>query len=321
MASADDRTTDVLLTDVHAHFVTDDYVAAARAAGIEHPDGMPAWPDWGLDAQLADMDRRRIGRAILSISSPGVHFGDDAAAAALARDVNDAAADLVAARPGRLSFFASLPLPDVEAARTEARRALALPGARGVILESHAQGQYLGDPALEPLWADLEAAGAIVFVHPTSPVGAEGTDLGRPRPMLEFMADSTRSIVDLVLAGVLERHPALQVVVPHSGASLALLSDRVALFQSAFGLGGMPFASALQRLWFDLAGTPFPHAAPLLARVAGEEHLLYGSDSCWTPAPAVDALLESIEQADPPASATSWRALTARNADRLLGEG
>ncbi|MBK0331779.1 amidohydrolase [Brachybacterium sp. MASK1Z-5] len=315
MTTAPDR-----LIDVHAHFVTDDYVDAARAAGIEHPDGMPGWPQWDLAAQIEDMDRRGIEHAVLSVSSPGVHFGDDVSAASLARAVNDAAAAFVAEHPQRLSFFASLPLPDVDAARVEARRAFALPGARGVILESNARGQYLGDQVLEPLWAELEAAGAIVFVHPTSPVGADGTALGRPRPMLEFMADSTRSIVDLVLAGALDRHPGLRVIVPHSGASLALLSDRVALFQDGFGLGGAPFADALRGFWFDLAGTPFPHAAPLLVDVAGSHRVLYGSDSCWTPAPAVDAQIESIDRAEPPLGATSWRRLTTRNAETLLGE-
>lgn len=305
---------------MHAHFVTDDYEAAARAAGHHLPDGMPAWPTWNVAQQLADMGRRGIRRAVLSISSPGVHFGDDDDARGLARYVNDEAASIVRAHPDRFMFFASLPVPDVSGALHEARRAITELGAIGVVLESNAHGQYLGDAALEPLWEELEARHAVVFVHPTSPAGWERTALGRPRPMLEFMFDSTRSIVDMVLAGVLDRHPTLRVIVPHSGATLPILSDRIALFQSMFeaGAGTMPWRDAMRHLWFDTAGTPFPADVPALVDVAGTGHLVYGSDSCWTPAAGVDAQIAKID-AQPAVGGASWREITTRNAEQLLG--
>lgn len=307
------------LIDVHAHFVTDAYVSAACAAGQESPDGMSGWPTWDVEQQLADMDRRDIRRAVLSISSPGIYFGDAAAAADLARYVNDEAAAVVRAHPDRFAFFASLPVPDVGAAIREARRALENLGAAGVILESNAGGQYLGDPALEPLWAELASRRATVFVHPTSPPGWERTTLGRPRPMLEFMFDSTRSVVDLVLAGVLDRYPELDVVVPHSGATLPFLSERIAMFQPTLSVGKeVAWYDAMQRLWFDTAGTPFPTDIPVLAGIAGTDKILYGSDSCWTPTARVEAQLAAIDAADAPPGASSWRELTTRNAGRLL---
>jgi 6-methylsalicylate decarboxylase len=306
------------LIDVHAHFVTDDYLAAALAAGCTNPDGMPGWPAWSLQEQLDDMDRREIDKAVLSISSPGVHFGNDGAAADLARAVNDEAASYAKQHPDRLTFFASLPLPDVDAAIREARRASKVLGAPGVALESHSSGgQYLGDPSLEPLWTELEQRNTAVFIHPTSPVGWEQSALGRPRPMVEFMFDTTRTITDLVLNGVLERHPGLRVIVPHSGAALALFSDRIAFFDPT----NTRWRNAMKQLWFDMAGTPFPIAIPALAQVASEDHLLYGSDSCWTPAPAIDAQIQSIDVAAPPARAKSWRSLTTENAHTFFGQG
>jgi hypothetical protein len=74
----------------------------------------------------------------------------------------------------------------------------------------------------------------------------------------------------------------------------------------------------MRALWFDTAGTPFAIQLPVLADVAGIAHIVYGSDSCWTPAAGVDAQLASIDAAPPPPGATSWRELTTRNADRLL---
>jgi hypothetical protein len=80
--------TDQQLVDVHAHFLTDAYVVAARAAGHIHPDGMAGWPTWSAEEHLRLMDRWRVATAMLSISSPGTHFGDDAAARRLTREVN-----------------------------------------------------------------------------------------------------------------------------------------------------------------------------------------------------------------------------------------
>src|ERR1700712_1244071 len=143
---------EVSLIDVHAHYLTDHYVEAAKAAGIVHPDGMPGWPTWSADDHLALMDDTGTGRAILSISSPGVHFGDDDAATDLARHVNEFAADVASGHDDRFDFFASVPLPCVEAAVDEAAYAIDRLGARGVVLMSNSAGCYLGDPALDPLW-------------------------------------------------------------------------------------------------------------------------------------------------------------------------
>jgi hypothetical protein len=68
------------LIDVHAHFVTDHYVSLAKAAGHEHPDGMPGWPTWDVASHLELIDRGGIATAMLSVSSPSTHFGDNQAA-------------------------------------------------------------------------------------------------------------------------------------------------------------------------------------------------------------------------------------------------
>ncbi|WP_026197652.1 amidohydrolase family protein [Sciscionella marina] len=311
------------LIDVHAHFLTDRYRTEAREAGHEHPDGMPGWPDWSPEAHLALLDAHRIRTAVISVSSPGVHFGDDRAAAELARQVNDFAADLERAHPGRFRQFASLPLPDIPASLAELDRALDELDAAGVILESNIAGNYLGDPHFAPLLAALDERRAVAFVHPTSPSCWRALSPQRPRPMLEFPFESTRTVTDLLLTGALQRYPRIRFVIPHCGGTLPMLADRIELFRTAFTSqdGRADTRTLLAGLWYDLAGTPFPAQAPALAQLVGTERLLYGSDYCWTPRPAVSEQIAALDRAPEPAGHTDWRQLTTRNAQRLLTEG
>ncbi|HEY0249086.1 MAG TPA: amidohydrolase family protein [Gryllotalpicola sp.] len=316
---------DAGLVDVHAHFVTAEYVQAAVSAGITTPDGMPAWPSWSAEDHLRLMDENGIEKSYLSVSSPGTHFGDDAAAAALSRQVNEFGAAVAAARPERFGHFASLPLPNVEGALRELAHALDVLGSDGVILESNAHGLYLGDERMRPLLAELDRRRAIVFVHPTSPPNHEQVSIGRPRPMVEFMFDSTRTLADLVFSGRLTEFGGIRWVFSHSGAAMPVLADRIELFrtlflaeQPGFGPEAPTVPELLRELWFDIAGTPFPNQVPALTRAFGTEHLLYGSDYCYTPARGVTAQLATIDAAEPPAPGDDWRALTTRNAARLF---
>jgi predicted TIM-barrel fold metal-dependent hydrolase len=299
------------LVDVHAHFLTDRYLTEARQAGHERPDGMPAWPAWSEQRHLEVMDANGIAKAVLSISSPGVHFAADPAD--LARHVNDFAATVTARHPDRFGFFASLPLPDVPAALAEVDRAFAL-GAAGVVVESNTGGRYLGTPEFEPVLAELDRRRAVVFVHPTSPPGWQAVSPDRPRPMLEFPFDTTRTVADLLFTGALTRHPDIRWVIPHCGGTLAVLADRIDLFRTTFTPDDGPTTrELLSRLWYDLAGTPFPNQVPALTAIVGTDHLVYGSDFCFTPPRAVERQAASI---DPP-----WRTLTTHNAARLLERG
>lgn len=298
--------------DVHQHYLPGFYREAARAAGHGRPDGMPALPDWSEDTALELMDALGISAALLSVSSPGVHFGDDAEARKLARRVNDLGAELVRARPTRFGLLASLPLPDIDGATAEALRALDDLGADGVVLESNAHGHYLGERSLDPLLAELDARAAVVLIHPTSPPCWQQTALDRPRPMIEFLFDTTRTVVDLVLSGSLERHPRVRWIVPHAGAVLPLVVDRVRALAGGFGQAEASprppdTATALSRLYYDLAGFAVPHPLRALLAIAQKSHLLYGSDWPFTPtaivtelATALDAtpLLQETDRAD-----------------------
>jgi 6-methylsalicylate decarboxylase len=294
--------------DVHQHYLPDFYRDALAAAGIDHPDGMAAVPQWSLESALAMMARLGIAHACLSVSSPGVGFLDKVPARALARRLNEAGAALVRQAPDRFGFFAITPLPDVDGAVEEVRYALDTLGARGVVFETNFDGQYLGDAALEPVYHELNRRGAVLFLHPTSPHcpcgvrhGArEPADLtlGYPAPMLEFMFETTRSVTNMLLSGTFERFPNVRLIVPHAGACLPILAARIELLMNA-GARPVPAApadirKALSRLYFDLAGAPVPEALGALLHIVDPSHLLYGSDWPFTPTEACEHLLSAL---------------------------
>lgn len=307
--------------DVHAHFVTDWCAAQASAAGHQLPDGMLTWPTWSAETHLELMDRSGIDTAVLSVSSPGVHFGDDSAARVLARRLNDFAASVVADHPGRFGWFASLPLPDVDGALAEIDYAFDALGTDGIILETNFHGIYLGDPYLEPIFTALDDRDAVVFIHPTSPVCWPQCALGRPRPMIEFIFDTARAVTDLLFAGVLDRHPRIQIIVPHCGGVLPVIADRINGFMQLARHaddGPSDAITQLRRLYYDTAGSPFPRQIAALLNLVDTAQLLYGSDYPWTPAGIAELHTAAFAHMPGPSEDVSWQALTTENAQRLL---
>jgi len=308
------------LVDLHAHFLPEEYRLVALANGQEHPDGMPALPMWDPNTAVQLMDQVGVATAALSLSSPGVNFlPSGPERSALARTVNDAGAEVVRRHPGRFALLATLPLPSIESAMSELDRAVDDLGAIGVALYTHVDGVYLGDARLEPLLAALDARGLVVTIHPVSPCGWESTAFGRPPPMVEFLFDTTRAVTHLLLSGAFYRHPHIRWVVPHAGAALPILADRVAAFapwvspEAADG----DVVATLGRLHYDLAGTPVPRGLPALLSLVPPTQVVYGSDYPFTPPDQVLGLSRSLDAFAPFHDTLGWP-LLADTGRRLL---
>jgi predicted TIM-barrel fold metal-dependent hydrolase len=259
-------------------------------------------PGWDAGEHLAVMDRAGIAMSVLSISSPGVHFGDDDAASELARQVNEDGKRAVEAHPGRFGLFGSLPVPNIEAAIKELNYCYDTLAVDGIVMLTNVGGTYLGDPVLEPLFDELDRRHARLFIHPTSPPCWEQVCFGRPRSMVEFLFDTTRAVVNMVLSGMIARHPNVAVIVPHGGASLPVIADRVAAF--AFILDdldpGVDVYRDLARLHYDLAGFALPRQLDALLALTTTEHLHYGSDYPFTPEAIVTMLAEVLDLIEEP---------------------
>ena len=150
--------------DVHQHVVPPFYAQALASHGGD-PSGSVT-PDWSPESAIDFMDSQQIATGILSVSTPSIVGWAHDERREMARRINEYTADLVAERPDRFGSFATLPLPDVDGALAEAEYALGTLHADGVVLMASYAGRYLGDPAFEPLWAELDRRRAVAFEHP-----------------------------------------------------------------------------------------------------------------------------------------------------------
>lgn len=263
--------------DAHAHLIPEAYRAALERRGfVDYP--LPAATHEGL---LAAMERYGIDASVVSLSPPGVWFGDPGLARELARLVNEETAALVRARPDRFAGLATLPLLDVEAAVAEIGYALDELGLDGVALLSNVGGTYLGDAAFDPVFDELERRGAYVFVHPTAAPTPSPLP-GVPVWVQEFPFDTTRAVVNLIYSGTLERCPSIRLQLAHMGGAASFLAHRIAELAEREPAAAVAAPAGavgyLRRLYYDTGLANNPVALAAVRELAGIERVVFGTD-------------------------------------------
>ena len=246
--------------DLHSHAITKGYLDYIKANGAEMDEGFPI-PAWDAEQHIAFMDKAGIQTAVLTMPAPQPWFGDAEASTAVCRSYNEECAALKARYPGRFMFCAALPLPDVPHALEEARYALEVLGADGIKLATNSYGQYLGDPALDTLMAYLDQQNAVVILHPHKPSAVNAQLIADvPLASYEYLAETTRTVLNMVAYDVLVRYPHLKVVVPHCGSFLPNALPRFRSLLPVMVKQGMmqpvDVDANLSRLYYDLAGAP-----------------------------------------------------------------
>jgi 6-methylsalicylate decarboxylase len=211
-----------------------------------------------------------------------VHFGDDAAARTLARQVNEYLAGIKHDRPDRFGAFAALPLPDVDGSLEQIAYALDVLELDGVSIFTNAGGSYLGDSRFDPIFAELQRRAAVVFVHPTASPDPIAHTLGLPDTLLDYPVDTSRAIAKLHYSNTFARTPNVKYVFVHAGGTIPFLASRFAIVDEMDVIPGAEergaFADVLPHLYWDTASAFSDPVLHMLRSVTGLDTVVFGTD-------------------------------------------
>jgi predicted TIM-barrel fold metal-dependent hydrolase len=257
-------------------------------------------PEWTPKSSLQMMDRVGTGKALLSISPPGVWLGNDAEARALARSCNKYGASLAGDHEDRFGVLAALPFPDLEGAIAETAHALDTLRLDGVILFSNIDGKYVGDPEFDPLMAALDERKARVLLHPNSVPDHEGN--AALYSWAEYPIDVARAWARMVLNDTLVRHPNIRWILGYGGGVVPFMAERLgkAHYAKLKGLrwgrilkdlfrrrhGGLELA---KRVAYDTVGAANPVTCAALQQLVSPGQIRFGSNFPWESEESVEA--------------------------------
>ncbi len=271
-----------------------------------------------IDERLQDMGRAGVDLQVLSLTTPGVEREEPARGVKLAKIVNDSFADIEGKYPTKFRALATLPLQDAGEAADELERACGDLGLRGAVVPSNVAGAPLDSPEFEPVWRRADQLGALVFVHPTSPMNTSMMGDYRLVPLLGFGVDTSLAVLRLILGGLTDRHPRLRLGASHLGGVYPFLRGRLDLGFDVYPECGVkitrPPSEYLKDVWVDTCGYHEEVIAFVLGWL-GPKRMLLGSDY---PAQIADARaverVKIIEMRDAEREDILWR-----NASLLLG--
>ncbi len=302
--------------NTHAHFFPRELLEMVAAEGapwkaeyLPRPDGWfvlaapagragplpPGVRD--IDARLVDMDRQGVDVHVMSLSTPMTYWADPGFSAKLCRAFNDASAAAHLQHPKRLMGFMTLPMMDEQLALAELERARRLPGIVGVYAGTNIAGLDLSEARFLPIWKAVEAAGLPLFLHPTQTLPTPRFGKFYLNNLIGNPLDTAIAAANLIMGGVLDACPTLEVNLPHAGGVLSVLTGRWDHgWKVRPELKHMTRAPSdyLKRFTYDTIAHSTEVMKFVIAQV-GVERITMGDDYCFDmgyaePVPVVDAL-------------------------------
>ncbi|MDE0218763.1 MAG: amidohydrolase family protein [Spirochaetaceae bacterium] len=257
--------------------------------------------DYSVARKLRDMDAAGIDVSVVSVNMPGPELLEPELAVEAARVCNDELAEACARHRQRLVGLACLPWQRPDAAIAELDRAAGELDMRGVMLYSHVGTGPVDGDALEPVYARIAQLGVPVVLHPCVPPWAAETSDHSMTTMVGLMVDHSLAALRLVLGGVLERHPRLQVVQPHCGGVLPYLWGRIrnqteVMKRGVDRISRTP-TELYRRVHLDTA-SPWPPAVRVAYELTGADRLVFASDHPWV---EIQLLIDALEELGLPA--------------------
>ena len=323
------------IVDFHNHYYPPAYLNALRSgsSAVEvtiDDDGNPRiyYPgDYNIAVPgHRDIDYREqvlkehgVDTQVLTLTTPGTHVETPATAARFASLVNDAFAEVVRIRRGRFTALATLPLNDVAASVKELERTCTQLGFRGAMLFSNVNGAGLNEDRFLPLYEAANQLGAVLYIHPTHPVGVEAMTDFWLMPLVGFLMDTTLAAAKIVFSGIPERFPRIRWALCHLGGAIPYLAERLDRGFEAFSecranIRRKP-SEYLREFYYDTVNFN-PAAIQLAIGFAGVDHILAGSDYPHQIG-SIPKMIDTIRGLDLPEADRA--AIFGGNALRLLG--
>jgi aminocarboxymuconate-semialdehyde decarboxylase len=230
--------------DFHCHLYPEDYLKKleastgdvrieknAKGEKIILSMGAKAGPVteefFDIDLRVDEIKKHRVDMQVLSTPHPGVDRFSPAESADMSRIINDGLAKAVKKHPKNFSGLAMLPLTDTKLALKELDRAILELGLSGMCMLTNVAGKTLDSDFLHPVYARAQELRIPIFIHPTTPLGAQVMQEWRLAVILGFEFDIVLSATRLAYSGVFEKFPELHFVISHLGAGLPFLAGRI----------------------------------------------------------------------------------------------
>ncbi len=318
------------IVTLEEHVLTPAFAAATRDLRAGPPPALrarmePALLDMG-EGRLRAMDEAGITLQVLSLVANGLDKLPPDEAAALVRDANERVADAVRAHPDRFAGFAVIALTNIDAAVEELYRARQSLGFAGVMLHGTTEGIFLDDERFEPVWAGIEALQVPVYLHPAPPPLAveQAYYSGLPENMghllsiaaWDWHSETGLHVLRMIISGLFDRHPGLQLIVGHMGENLPI---SIARTSSALDLMTMHLRRPVEEyfhrhFWVTTSGYFTVPAFQCALEVVGIDRMLFSIDYPFSSTTRGRAFLNSLEL-----TGEDLEKLASRNAEILLG--
>ena len=296
----------------------------ALKAGGRDADFFDQLSDVG-DKRLAEMDKAGIDMQVLSLQYPGTEQLEEADAIAMTREANDFLHEAVKKHPARFAGLATLPTAAPDKAAEELERRVRQQGFKGAIINGHNRGRYLDDKFYWPILERAEALAAPIYLHPTIPPKAVvETSYGGFAPQVSWMfagpgwgwhIETAVHTIRLILGGVFDRFPKLQVVVGHLGEGLPFMLPRLDRnMPPALTKLKRPLGEYLrQNVHYTFAGFNFPATFLDLLLEVGVERIMFSVDYPYGSMAKAREFLENL-----PVSAADRERIAHGNAETLF---
>jgi len=277
------------------------------------------------DQRIAEMDAAGIDMQIVSLTAPGVEQLEAADAIALATETNDFVADAIMRQPTRFGGFAALPTAVPDKAAQELDRRVREQKFAGAIINGHNRGRYLDDKFFWPILERAEQLGAPIYLHPTRPPQAViDASFSGFSPLINEMfsgpgwgwhIETAVHVIRLILGGVFDRFPKLQIVIGHLGEGRPGMFQRLDVMAPAVPNVKRPVTAYLrENIHYTFSGFFFPPTfLALLLELGGVDRMMFSVDHPYQSMAEGRAFLEQL-----PVSAADKERIAHGNAERLF---